>query len=96
MPLSDLVRAKRAEILEIAQRNGAREVRVFGSVARGDESRESDIDFVVKFDSGRSLFDHIALIQDLEDTLGKRVDVVDERGIHWFVREQVLRDSVPI
>ena len=65
----------------LAERRGARNIRVFGSVARGEAGPESDLDLLVEMEPGRSLLDHIALIQDLEEVLGCRVDVVTEAGL---------------
>jgi predicted nucleotidyltransferase len=73
---------RREEILAVAARHGVRAVRVFGSVARGEETPASDLDLLVEFEPGRSLLDHIALAQDLKDLLDREVDVVTERGLH--------------
>lgn len=90
------LRARRGEILEIARRHGAEEVRVFGSVVRGPVDAESDLDFVVRFRAGTSLLDQVALIQDLEEFLGREVDVVSEPSLHWFIRSRVLSEAVPL
>jgi predicted nucleotidyltransferase len=95
LTLQDL-RARRAEILEMATRHGAHSVRVFGSVLRGRAGPESDIDLLVRFGEGRSLFDHVGLIQDLEDLLGRGVDVVDEPALHWYIRDRVLAEAEPL
>ena len=87
---------RRDEILEIAARHGARRVRVFGSVVRGEETPASDLDLLVEFEPGRSLLDHIALAQDLQDLLGRDVDVVTEKGLHWYIRDRVCREAVPL
>ena len=87
---------RRDEILEIAARHGARTVRVFGSVVRGEETTGSDIDLLVEFEPGRSLLDHIALAQDLQDLFGRDVDVVTEKGLHWFIRDRVCQEAVPL
>jgi len=87
---------RRDEILMIATRHGARTVRVFGSVARGEETPASDLDLLVEFEPGRSLLDHTALAQDLEDLLGRKVDVVTEKGLHWYIRDRVCREAVPL
>lgn len=92
----ELLHAHRADVLRIAARHGASAVRVFGSVARGEADDASDIDFLVELAPGRSLFDLGALQADLEDLLGRRVDVVTERGLRPRVRAQVLRDLVPL
>ncbi|MCK6555287.1 nucleotidyltransferase family protein [Candidatus Binatia bacterium] len=91
--LEDL-RARREAILEIAQRYGARDVRVFGSVARGDVGESSDVDLIVRFDSGRSLFDHGGLIMDLRDLLGVEVDVISEGGMRDRFRKHVMKEAI--
>lgn len=73
----------RADILSIAAQHGARNIRVFGSVLCGEETTDSDVDFLVAFEPGRTLFDLGGLLADLEDLLGRRADVVTEKGIHW-------------
>ncbi len=83
-------------IRETAARYGARNVRVFGSAARGDERPGSDLDLLVDLDSGRTLLDLVALKQDLEDLLGRQVDVVTERALSPFIREAVLAAAQPI
>lgn len=89
------LRRSRAAILAAAQKRGARSVRVFGSVARGEESEESDVDFLVTFEPDRSLFDQVHLIGDLERLLGRHVDVVAEGGL--LERDQhILAEAVPL
>lgn len=87
---------RREEILRVAAGHGARRVRVFGSVVRDEETPESDLDLLVEFEPGRSLLDHIALAQDLQDLLGRDVDVVTEKGLHWYIRDRVCREAVPL
>lgn len=96
MSAEELLRTKREEILRIAAAYGARHLRVFGSAARGEADEASDIDFVVELEPGRSLFDLGGLQADLEALLGRRVDVVTERGIRARIRERVLREAVPL
>ncbi len=96
MRLDQLLEEKRGEILRIASEHGAREVRVFGSVARGEADRESDIDFLVELEPGRSLLDLGGLQMELESLLGRRVDVVTARGLKARIRERVLREAVPV
>jgi predicted nucleotidyltransferase len=84
------------EILEAARRHGARNVRIFGSVARGDDDEKSDFDFLVEMEPGRSLLDHAALLLDLEELLGCKVDVLSEKGIKARIRERVLREARPL
>jgi predicted nucleotidyltransferase len=94
--LQNLLKEKRTAILDIAERHGARNVRIFGSVARGDFDENSDLDFLVELEPGRSLFDHAALLVDLEQLLGCKVDVVSEKGIKARIRERVLREARPL
>jgi uncharacterized protein len=94
MGIRELLGGKREQILGIAARHGASNVRVFGSVARGDAREESDVDILVDLAPGRSLLDHAALMVDLQDLLGRRVDVATERGLKPHVRERILREAV--
>ncbi|MBM3318457.1 MAG: nucleotidyltransferase family protein [Candidatus Eisenbacteria bacterium] len=94
MEIEALVRSKRREILQIAARHGARRLRVFGSVARGDAAPDSDVDFLVDMEPGRSLFDLGAMLMDLQDLLNRRVDVVTEKGLRPRIRDRVLREAV--
>ncbi|MGH7165230.1 MAG: nucleotidyltransferase family protein [Nitrospiraceae bacterium] len=96
MSIDALLKEKREEVLKIAARHGARNVRIFGSVARGEADRESDVDFLVEMDTGRSLFDLGGLLADLEALLGCKVDVVTEKGLKDRIRERVLREAVPV
>jgi len=96
MTLQELRATKRDEILRIAVRRGARNVRVFGSVARGENDPLSDIDFLVDLELGRSLFDLSGLLIDLEAALQSEVDVVTEPGLRSRIRERVLREAVPL
>jgi len=96
MTLEDLLKAKREEILRVCARYGAFNVRVFGSVARSEADEQSDLDFLVKLEPGRSLFDLGGLQYDLEQLLGCRVDVVTERGLKPRIRERVLREALPL
>jgi len=83
-------------ILRLAREHGARNVRVFGSAARGEETEDSDVDVLVEMEDGRSLVDHVALQQDLEDLLGQKVDVVTEASLHPRMRDWVFRDAMPL
>ena len=80
----------------IAAKRGAKNVRVFGSVARGDNDPASDIDFLVDLEPGRTLFDLSGLLIDLETLLEQKVDVVTERGLRPRVRERVLAEAIPL
>ncbi|MCZ6654448.1 MAG: nucleotidyltransferase family protein [Planctomycetota bacterium] len=90
------IRAHRDQILRIAEQYGARNVRIFGSVARGEAQPGSDLDLLVDLEPGRSLLDHIALIQDLEDLLRRKVDVVESQALHSRIRNRVLAEAVPL
>jgi predicted nucleotidyltransferase len=96
MGLETLLQRKRHEILRVAATHGARNVRVFGSVARGEADERSDLDFLVEMEPGRSLLDLGGLQADLEDVLRHRVDVVTERGLKKRIRERVLREAIPL
>ena len=88
------MRAKRKEILAIASEHGARNVRVFGSVVRGEDTPESDVDLLVEFERGRGLLNHAALIEELERLLGCRVDVASQNGLKPRIRERVLAEAI--
>ena len=92
----DVLRHRRQEILDIAARHGARDIRVFGSVARGDANELSDLDLIVRFDPTRSLFDHGGLIVDLEELLGIKVDVISEGGMRERFRSHVMSEAIPL
>jgi uncharacterized protein len=96
MTLQELRDRRREEILRVAAQRGARNVRVFGSVARGDNDEKSDVDFLVEMEPGRTLFDLSGLLLDLESLLHVSVDVVTERGLRPRVRERVLSEAVPL
>jgi len=87
------LRGKRRQILQVAERYGAYNVRVFGSAVRGEAGPESDVDFLVELEPGRSLLDLGGLLMDLQELLGCDVDVVTEKGLHWYIRDRVLTES---
>ena len=94
--LDNLRHEQRAAVLDLARRHGARSIRVYGSVARGQATEQSDLDLLVEWEPDRSLLDVVGLKQDLGDLLGVTVDIGSERGLHWFIRDQVLREAVPL
>jgi uncharacterized protein len=94
--IDKVLKGKCDEILRIAASHRARDVRVFGSLARGEAGPESDIDILVKLDPGRSLLDIVAIKQDLEDLMGCEVDVVTEAAISPYIREEVLREAISL
>ena len=90
------LRTHREAVLRLARQHGAQNVRIFGSAARGDDTIDSDLDVLVDMEKGRSLVDHVALKQELEDLLGQEVDVVTEASLHPRIRDRVLREAVPL
>jgi predicted nucleotidyltransferase len=90
------IRRKRDAILDIASRYGAHDVRIFGSVARGEATEDSDLDLIVRFDRGRSLLDHGGLVMDLRELLGIRVDVIDEDAMRERFRREALKEAIPL
>jgi len=96
MGIDRILREKREDILRIAAKHSARNVRVFGSVARGEADEISDLDLLVEMEPGRSLLDHAALWVELREVLGVEVDVVSERGIKPRIRDRILGEAVPL
>ena len=96
MTLEELRSTRRESILQLAAKRGARNVRVFGSVARGQSDAMSDIDFLVELEPGRTLFDLSGFLADLEVLLEKHVDVVTDKGLRPRVRERVLSAAIPL
>ena len=94
--MTRLLEQKRTEILQIAAKHGARNVRVFGSTARGSATDDSDVDILVELDDGRSLLDQVGLQQELEELLGRKVDVVVEGGISPHLEDRILSEAVPL
>ena len=96
MELDQFLLEKRGEILRLARQHGARNVRIFGSVARGEAGPDSDVDFLVEMEPGRSLLDMGGLLMDLREVLGRDVDVVTEPGLKPRLRERVLKEAVSL
>jgi len=93
MGFEQVLKQKREDILKIATHYGASKVRVFGSVVRGEDRPESDVDFLVELEEGRSLMDLGELLMDLQKLLGRNVDIVTEKGLHWYIKQQVLQEA---
>lgn len=96
MGIADVLKLKRAEILRLAKKHGAHNVRIFGSVATGEARPDSDIDFLVAMDSGRSLIDLIELSQDLETLLQRKVDVLTEEGLSPYLEQRIRAEAVSL
>lgn len=96
MTIEETLKNKRDEIQRIAARHGASNVRIFGSVVRGEAEVESDIDFLVDVGPERTSFFPGGLIADLQDLLGREVDVVTEDALHWYIRERVIKEAIPL
>ena len=96
MTLNKILDKNREKILRIAASYGARDLRVFGSVSRGEANLKSDIDILITLETGRSLLDIVALKQDLEDLLGCKVDVVTEEAVSPYIREELLSNAISL
>lgn len=94
--LLETLQSQKKQILAIAEHYGASNIRVFGSVARGEAHADSDIDLLVDLEPGRSLLDHIGLMQDLADLLGRSVDVATPSALHERIKDRVMQDAVPL
>ena len=96
MKIEELLQTHRKEILEVARKHGAYNLRVFGSVARGEGNEQSDLDFLVEVGPTHSPWFPAGLVADLEDLLGISVDVVTTDGLHWYIKEKVLEEARPL
>jgi uncharacterized protein len=96
LTLATLRAQQRENIFRLAERHGALSLRVFGSVARGEAHEGSDLDLLVTWEPGRSLMDHVGLVQDLEDLLGVKVHIGTEKSLHWYVRDRILEEARPL
>ncbi|HSJ59202.1 MAG TPA: nucleotidyltransferase family protein [Anaerolineae bacterium] len=96
MGIDERLQAKRRHILRAAKRHGASNVRIFGSAARGEATEESDIDFLVDVEPEHSAWFPVGLVAELEALLGCEVDVVSEEALHWYIRDRVLEEAIPL
>jgi uncharacterized protein len=96
MGIDELLNARRPDILRAAKAHGAGNVRVFGSVARGEGSPHSDVDLLIHLEKGRGFADLMGFCEDVEAALGRRVDVVTDDGLSPFLRARVLAEAVPL
>jgi len=94
--IQELLQAKRNEILRIAERHGAGNVRVFGSVVTGGATEKSDVDFLVSTHGQTSPWFPAGLVEELEALLGRKVDVVTENGLYWLLRRRILKQARPL
>jgi predicted nucleotidyltransferase len=96
MGTDEILKSKRGEILALATQRGIKNLRVFGSVARGQAGPDSDVDFLVDVEPGRTYLDMGAFLMDLQDLLGRKVDLVTERALHASIKSQILKEAVPL
>lgn len=96
MGIKEVIQNKRDEILRVATKHGVHRIRVFGSVARGDAGPDSDIDFLVEVGPHHSPFFPGGLVADLQELLGREVDVVEPEGLYPLLKDDILREAVPL
>ena len=96
MGLKELLESKRNEILDLARTHGVKNLRIFGSTVRGEAGPASDVDLLVDMEEGRNLLDLAGFWQDLEELLGRRVDVITDGGISPYLRERIYAEAVPL
>jgi len=96
MGIQEIIANQKEQILAIAAKYGAYNVRIFGSVANGTADEKSDVDFLVELQEGRSLLDLGGLLMDLQDLLERSVDIVTPEGLRPRIRDRVLKEAVPI
>jgi len=96
MSLKNALKQRRGEIIKIADRYGVHNIRIFGSVEKETEMPDSDVDFLVDLDKGRSLLDIGGMAIDLQQLLGRKVDIVTEKGLHWYIKEAILNEAKPL
>jgi predicted nucleotidyltransferase len=96
MGIPEIIQDRKEQILALAAKYGASNVRIFGSVANGTADEKSDIDFLVDMEKDRSLFDLGGLLMDLQGLFNRKVDVVTENGLHWYIKERIISEAKPI
>ena len=96
MRINEILKLKRDEIYSVASRHGANNIRIFGSAVHGELRADSDIDFLVDLESDRSLFDLGELLLELQELLGRKVDIVTEDSIYWLLKRRILKEAVPL
>jgi predicted nucleotidyltransferase len=90
------IQQKKQEILAVTRVHGLINVRIFGSVARGEDTSKSDIDFLVDLEEGRALLDMGGALVKLQELLGRKVDIVTEHGLHWYLRDKIIKEAQPL
>ena len=96
MALDHVIATNREEILRICAKHGAKNVRIFGSFVRGEAGPDSDVDFLVDVGPKHSSFFPGGLLMDLQDLLGRHVNIVEPEALHWYIRDRVLKEAVPL
>ncbi|MBC8481135.1 MAG: nucleotidyltransferase family protein [Planctomycetes bacterium] len=96
MGIQEIISDQKDQILAIATKYGARNIRIFGSVARGTADQSSDVDFLVDFEEDRNLFDLSGFLMDLQKLLHRKVDIVTEKGLHWYIKDDILKEAKPL
>ncbi len=96
MPSFELIKKNKDEIKRISFKHGAHHVRIFGSVAKQVAKPDSDVDFLVDLEEGRTILDLGGLLMDLQSLLGCKVDVVTEKGLHWYLKDKILKEAKPL
>ncbi len=96
MGIPEIIQDRKEQILALAAKYGASNIRIFGSVANGTADENSDIDFLVDLEKDRSLFDLGGLLMDLQELFHRKVDVVTENSLHWYIKKQILNEAKPI
>lgn len=96
MGIQELLQNHRDQIRSIASKYGVSNIRVFGSVAHGEAQDESDIDFLVDLEEGRSYLDLGGLLMDLQALLRRRVDITTENALHWYIKDKILKEARPL
>lgn len=94
--MNKILTINRHKILNAAKKNGATSVKVFGSFAKESETENSDIDLLIEIEKGRDILDIIAFQQAVSNITNRKIDIVTEKGLHWYIREQILKEAVPI
>lgn len=90
------IQQHKKNILAIARQHGLVRLRIFGSVLRGEETPQSDIDLLVDLEPGRTMLDLGGALIKLQELLGRKVDIVTERGLHWYLKEKIMQEAVPL